>query len=115
MDRQQCVAVGTVKSQFVHVAKGVPQGLILGPVLFTLYIDDIVFSVTGCNIHLYADDTILHCNADIVHSYKSLQHCFSDLQVALNNHKLVLNADKTKFMLFTRAKNIDYDNLIISI
>ena len=39
----------------------------------------------------------------------------TDLQVALSNHKLDLNADKTKFMLFTRAKNIDYDNLIISI
>lgn len=90
-------------------------GSVQGPALFTLYINDNASCVTGCNIHLYADDTILYGNVDAGHSaVKSLQCCFAYFQVDLNNYKLVLNADKTTLMLFTRAKNIDYDNLIIS-
>lgn len=45
---------------------------------------------------------------------KCLQHSCADLQVALNNHHFFLNADKTKFMFFSRAKNIYCDSLIIS-
>ena len=40
--------------------------------------------------------------------------CFSDLQVALSNNKLLLNADKSKFMLFSRSTNMKLDSLIIS-
>lgn len=56
MARQQCVVIGNIKSEFVQIAKGVPQGSILGPVPFTLYKENIASSVTGCNIHQYADD-----------------------------------------------------------
>ena len=72
-------------------------------------------AVTGCNIHLYADDTILFWIVNDAHSdINSLQLCFSDLQVALSNNKLLLNADKSKFMLFSRSTNMNLDSLIIS-
>ena len=88
------MAIGTVKCEFVQIAKGVQQGSVLGPVQFTLYINDIVSAVTECNIHLYADDTILYGIAYAVHSaVKSLQHCFADLEIALNIHNLVLSKD----------------------
>ena len=47
----------------LEVTKGVPQGSILGPLLFTLYINNIVSSETGCKVHFYADDTVLYKTA----------------------------------------------------
>jgi hypothetical protein len=53
-----------------------PQGLILGPVLFTVYINKIDFSVKNVNLHLYADDTVVYAIAPTV------DQALSDLQSA---------------------------------
>ena len=83
---------------------GVPQGLILGPLLFNLYINDIATSIVDCKVHLYADDTILYCSTDYIGTaVDKLQHSFNVLQSAFSNHKLVLNAEKTQFMLFSQS------------
>ena len=57
-DRGQCVVIDGHKSDMKPVASGVPQGSILGPLLFVLFINDIVEDINdGTNIALYADDT----------------------------------------------------------
>ena len=62
--RRQCDNVGNVRSEFLTVSKGVPQGSVLGPILFTIFINDIVSTMDDCHGHLYADDTVLYCIAD---------------------------------------------------
>ena len=57
--RKQKVFVNRVESDFLEVNSGVPQGLILGPVLFLVYIYDIVNATNYFSIRLFADDTLL--------------------------------------------------------
>ncbi len=106
----QCVKIGNFQSSFVKINKGVPQGSVLGPTPFTIYINDIASSWSNCNFHLYADDIVLYTCADSIHAAThNLQQSFSLLQKHLHNLKLVLNCEKTKQMLFTNASHIDYE------
>uniref|UniRef100_A0A3P9IXQ6 Reverse transcriptase domain-containing protein n=1 Tax=Oryzias latipes TaxID=8090 RepID=A0A3P9IXQ6_ORYLA len=103
-DRTQCVKVQNQKSKFLKVSAGVPQGSILGPLLFTIYINDLDKGIID-NMHLYADDTILYTSALSVElAISKLQSAFNQLQNTFYHLKLVLNSNKTKYMLFSKSK-----------
>ncbi len=93
-------------SEWAPVTSGVPQGSILGPLLFVIFINDLPEIVpSGSNTALYADDTKLH------RSISSLSDC-EDLQQALNNinawsiqSNLKFNATKCKVLTITRKQN----------
>ena len=82
---------------------GMPQGSVLGPVLFTLYSQPLsdVISVRNCDYHKYADDTELSKSAppDQFLSVEScIQTCIDDVLLWMNSNKLKLNTDKTEVM-----------------
>ena len=58
-NRKQCVVIPGAMSDLCSIETGVPQGSFLGPLLFLLYINDIVSEI-GSNIRLFADDTSLY-------------------------------------------------------
>ena len=69
-ERKQFITLGKVKSEQLTVKQGVPQGSILGPVLFVLFINDIPFYVHKSTMDIYGDDSTLSSSSD----WKTFQH-----------------------------------------
>ena len=116
-EREQLTVVNGNRSTSKTVQSGVPQGSILGPLLFILTLNDLYKSVSKCSLSLYADDTCLYFAAKdkremqkvINDDLKSMFNWFS------NNH-LLLNIDKCQFMLIGSKGNLrHFEGVNISI
>lgn len=85
---------------------GVPQGSVLGAILFIIYINDIVKSVKHCRINLFADDTLLFIAADtIAEAENKINSDLKNLSDWLKTNKLKLNVKKTKYIIINQRKN----------
>ena len=99
-DRKQYTQVGNFKSIMLSISKGVPQGSILGPFLFCLYINDI-FDMVQVDVVMFADDAAFFVSADKLQLlYDGIKKLFEDLSIYLNNNKLIPNLQKSKLMYF---------------
>jgi len=102
-NRKQYVQYESFSSDLSNIKQGVPQGSILGPLLFLIYINDLPKSSKIFNFLMYADDTTLYCNIDNIDPLNRDSIINLELQ-NINNwlvaNKLSLNVKKTKYMLF---------------
>lgn len=106
-DRTQQVKIGDILSDDLTVKYGVPQGSILGPTLFLIYINDLCGLKIPCGrIITFADDTAL------IFSSKGWEEVFSRAQCGFNivnkwlrDNMLTLNATKTKYIVFTKKSS----------
>ena len=106
-DRYQFVKLDNEKSTISLIEFGVPQGSILGPLLFLLFINDLP-SATNLFVKLYADDTFL-CAQN-----KDMQLLENEVNLELNkvydwmcSNKLTLNILKSKYMIITKKRKIE--------
>ena len=109
--RTHSVKVGSILSHPAVLDYGVPQGSVLGPILFSLYtnpISSIIQSHSSINYHFYADDTQLYITLspeNFSHSIQKLKNCLNDIQNFMFANKLKLNPDKSEFILIGSRKN----------
>ena len=100
--RKQKVSISNILSQEERIISGVPQGSILGPLMFLLFINDLPLYTDNVKTDLYADDTTLHEDGQSISDIKTkLQIGLNNLQEWCKNNGMVLNTAKTKIMLIT--------------
>ena len=111
-NRNQYVAINGVNSNVTHVPYGVPQGSILGPLLFLIFINDLHNSIKHSTVTHFADDTnLIIRNKSPLTLSKHLNKDLSLLSKWLKSNKISLNAKKTELMIFEskwRKNNFEY-------
>lgn len=103
IDRSQRVTVNGRYSNYALISSGVPQGSILGPLLFSIYTADFCNSLNHCKMHQYADDTQIYYSFFLSDIEKAVENINTDLEniCAISTaHCLVLNEMKTEMLLF---------------
>ena len=119
-DRTHYVSLCNHCSDFAPVHSGVPQGSVLGPILFTMYIKSLSAIIDSHSIihHSFADDLHLQMSApsdrisEVLHS---MQLCISDVKAWATANMLKLNDSKTELMLVTSKRSKHLNNLPTSI
>ena len=114
--RTQLVKIGKVKSRPLANELGVPQGSILGVLLFLLYINDISDCLEFCDIKMFADDTLIYMKTiDVNEGVIKLNSDLSKLFDKINQNKLKLNVEKTKMIVVSKKKNLIKENIVVNI
>lgn len=105
-NRTQQVRFNDQWSKRIMTKYGVPQGSVLGPLLFTIYINDIVqICPEECNIKMFADDTIIYVKGGSSEEVeKKLNRVLPIVENWMNIKKLKMNAAKTKFMIIRSVR-----------
>ncbi len=90
-----------------NIEYGVPQVSILGPLLFSLYINNLQLQGSQASIIMYADDTVIvFSHTDYIHIQTVLNNELRNVKAWLDKHKLTLNTKKTKYMIFGSQKQL---------
>ena len=104
--RFQAIKIGSTLSELHELLFGVPQGSVLGPLLFSLYttpLSKVIRRHSDFKFHFYADDTQLFVNLsykNATSAFDKLNSCLQDVQQWMSSSMLTLNPEKTEFITF---------------
>ena len=107
-NRKQYVIYNNKTSDNLDITCGVPQGSVLGPLLFIVYTNDLPDCIEGAETILFADDTTICQSSDnIEFLYHSMNDNLDRLTDWFKANKLSLNINKTNYMIFPNKRHID--------
>jgi len=114
-NRTQQVRFNNQCSKCIKTEYGVPQGSVLGPLLFTLYINDIVeFCPEECNIRMFADDTLVYVSGEgSAELERKMRIVFNIVEEWMCINKLKLNVSKTKYMIIRSVRKEQRGNITL--
>ena len=101
--RRQAVCVNGTTSDFLNVSRGVPQGSILGPLLFITFMNDLSLKMDDpLKLKMFADDStiiLLVAGRTLGHVNQQLENCLKPISSWIRNNAMALNATKTESMV----------------
>ena len=113
-DRKQYVFFNGVSSEVLGITCGVPQGSVLGPLLFLIYINDLPNISDKLQFFLFADDTNIYFDSEnLALIERVVNEELKKLSLWLNVNRLALNVGKTNFVIFRANKPLDHNVTLI--
>ena len=104
-NRKQYVSLQNTNSDPLSISQGVPQGSILGPLLFLIYINDMCNSLKSGTLSLFADDaTLFVSNVSIINLAQTVNNELNHLHDWLTANKLALNLSKSCYTIFSSGQ-----------
>ena len=114
-DRQQRVLINGIHSDWGNIEAGVPQGSVLGPLLFLIFINDITFVTKFCKIRLFADDTCLFIEVDNPNTAaESLNTDLEAINEWAKTWQVTFSPPKTEDLIITNKRNRPHPPLYLN-
>ena len=115
--RFQCVRIGASNSTLCKVLSGVPQGNVLGPLLFVIFIDDLPHCIHSATPFIFADDTKCLLAIKSTNDSDKLQHDIDDISIWSQTFRLLFNESKFVHLCFWQKKvhltHLDMQSMVI--
>lgn len=113
--RKQRVKIGNIKSEWLNVQKGAPQGSLFGPFSYNIFSNDLLLLMTIlCDIYNYADDNTICCDGESYEvAYHKLTVVIKDMMKWFKENYLQANPTKFQYIVFEKNQTVRWKYIVL--